>query len=94
MRYCYWKVSVGIPAELHSKASKQARLVERKVCFISDPNNLGVGGIHLSKGQLLCPWQTEVRAFTETVGVAGGMTFRNSIVISNSHLQIGHHWAD
>ena len=36
-----------------SKANKQARLVERKVCFISDASIwCGEGGRHLSKGRL------------------------------------------
>ena len=39
-----------------SKANKQARLVERKVCLISDAGNWGWGGGgHLSKGPLLPP---------------------------------------
>ena len=36
-----------------SKASKQGRLVEKKVCFISDAGNRGEAGRHLSKGRLL-----------------------------------------
>ena len=36
-----------------SKANKQAKLVERKVCFISDASIwCGEGGRHLSKGRL------------------------------------------
>ena len=35
--FCYWKVRG--PAAHCSKANKQARLVERKVCFISDASN-------------------------------------------------------
>ena len=66
MRYCYWKVSVGVPAERHSKASKQARLVERKVCFISDGEWVAY----------LCPKAdslplTEVRVFIDRGGVGG-----------------------
>ena len=43
--------SVG-PAARCSKANKQARLVEREVCFISDAGHWGRGedGRHLSKG--------------------------------------------
>ena len=33
----------GLVAD-HSKASKQARLMERKFCFISDAGNWGGGG--------------------------------------------------
>ena len=41
------------PSALHSKANKQARLVERKICFISDAGNWrGDGGGYLSKGGL------------------------------------------
>ena len=38
-RVCAWD-----PAAHCSKANKQARLVERKVCFISDAGNCGVEG--------------------------------------------------
>ena len=41
----------GVPVAHWSKANKEARLVERKVCFISDAGNWGWGGGgHLSKG--------------------------------------------
>ena len=33
------------PTAQHSKAGKQARLVERKVCFISDAGNWGWRGV-------------------------------------------------
>ena len=77
-----------------SKANKQARLVENKVCFIS------VAGTYVVEG-----WQTAVRrptaptdkqrvkAFIDRVR-DGGATCRNSVVISNSHIQIGHWWSD
>ena len=50
--YCYWKVRMGDLDARPSKVKKQAGLVERKVCFISDAGNWGsgVGGGHLSKG--------------------------------------------
>ena len=35
---CHWKEFVD-PAARHSEANKQARLVERKVCLISDAGN-------------------------------------------------------
>ena len=41
---------MGGPATRHSKTSKQARLVEKKVCFISDAGNSVGGG-----------WQTSVQ---------------------------------
>ena len=43
----------GLVAD-HSKASKQARLMERKFCFISDAGNCGGGGG--GRG-----WQTSVQ---------------------------------
>ena len=42
--WCYWKVCVGGLAASRLKATKQARLAERKVWFISDAGNLGGGG--------------------------------------------------
>ena len=50
---CYRKGEVGYSC--CSKANKQARSVERKVCFISDATNLGRWGGHLSKGWLPPP---------------------------------------
>ena len=43
------------PAACHSKASKETRMVERKVCFISDASSwVGGGGVgHLFKDWLL-----------------------------------------
>ena len=52
--YCYRKVG-GLAAH-RPKANKQARLVKRKVCFISDAcNQRGEGGQHLFKGLLPSP---------------------------------------
>ena len=42
---CYRKVCMGSLAACRSKASKQARLVEREVCFISDASNWGAGRV-------------------------------------------------
>ena len=39
LSWCYWKVLIGDPAARHSKANKRARLVEKKVCFISGAGN-------------------------------------------------------
>ena len=68
-----------------SKACKQGRLMERKVRFISDAGNYwwGEGERHLSKGQLPTPYKQGVRAFIDRVGE---VSYRNSTVISNSHL--------
>ena len=73
----------------HSKASKQTRLVERKVCFISDAGNWGLG-------------ETSVQRPLPPLA-SGGETFhrlrpeppcRNSVVSSDGHLQVGHVWSE
>ena len=60
----------GGSSRCRSKACKQARLMERKVCFISDAGNCwwGEGERHLSKGQLPLPYKQGVRAFIDRVG--------------------------
>ena len=58
----------GGPAACHSKANKQAKLVERKVCFISDASNWGEAGGHPSKGQLPRSNKQGVRSFVDRVG--------------------------
>ena len=76
-------------AARRSKANKQARLVERKVCFIQIPAIVGEGGRHLSKRRLpphLAPNKQRVKAFIDKSW--GEVTCRNSTVISNSHLQL------
>ena len=73
-----------------SRVKKQARLVERKVCFISDAGNWGwgvEGGWWTSVQRLTPPAGKQwVRAFIDRVGI--GVTCRNSTVPSNSHLQL------
>ena len=74
------------------KSNKQAKLVERKNCFISDASNWGGW------------WQTSVQRLTLPRPApsgkrfldrrAGRATCRNSTVSSDSHLQIGHQWSD
>ena len=57
----------------------------------------GEGGGHLSKGRFFLPYKQRVKAFIDRACVCGegeGTACRNSIVISNSHLQIGHQWSD
>ena len=44
--------SVQDPATPHTKANKQAKLVERKVCLFQMQATEGEHGRHLSKGQL------------------------------------------
>ena len=76
----------------HSKANKQARLVEKKLDFISDAL-LGSGeGGHLSKGRpppLANQW---ARAFLYRQ--KKGATCRNSTDGCHSHHEIGHQWSD
>ena len=83
------------PAAHHPEANKQPRLVERKVCFISNASSWGEeGGGRLSKGQLtLSPlhWQP---VGIELLYTEGEVTCRNSTVSSDSHLQIDQHHPD
>ena len=80
----------------HSKASKQARLVERKVCFISDAGNWRRegGGRLLSKANSPTPDKAAGENVYKQRWGSGGTPRRNSTVISHSHLQIGHQWSD
>ena len=78
-----------------SKANKQASLVERKVCFISNAGSWGRGRV-----ADICPKadspppgnQLGKSSYRQSVG--GRAICRNSTVISDSHLQIGHQWSD
>ena len=90
---CYQKVRFLGLAACHPKAIKQARLVEGKVCFISDVSTSHRGG----------GGQTSVQRLTPCTGNQWGKSFykqkegapcRNSTVICNSHLKIGHPWSD
>ena len=84
----YRDVCVGGRAAHHSEVSKQARLVERQVCFTSGAGSWGgEGGGHLCKGRLLPPPKKQRRkAFIDRV--VRGVARRNSTVLSNSHLQL------
>ena len=75
-------------AACHSKANKQARLVQRKVCFISDVAMGGEGGRHLSKGRLP-PWQAEGESIYRQSLERRGATCRNSI---SSVQSLSHVW--
>ena len=78
-------------AARRSKANKEARLVERKVCFVSDAGNQsGEGGL-LSKGRLPPTDSQWTRAFIDG---GRGLPAENSTVGSDSHLEIGHWWSD
>ena len=74
---------MGGLAARHSKANKQARLVERKGLFISDTGNLGGWGWWQTSVHRLTPLPPTpdkgVRAFIDRVG--GEVTCRNSTVI-------------
>ena len=77
-------------AACRPKANKQARLVERKVCFISDASNCW--GRVVDTCPKADPHSTlatsGARAFIERS--RGSATCRNSTVSSDSHPQIGH----
>ena len=85
---------MGGLAAYRSEASKQARLVERKVCFISDAGSWGRGRVVDVCPKADSPTDKQgMRTFTDRsvcVCVWGGVfTCRNSTAISNSHLQTG-----
>ena len=84
-----WGPSAGC-----SKVNKQARLVERKVCFISDAGSWGprVVNIYPKADSLPPTGNLWARAFIDRS--KEGATYRNSRVSSDSHLQIGHRWSD
>ena len=80
----------GCLAARHSKANKQARLEERKICFISDAGNWR-GGWQPSVQRPTPPSDKQaVRAFTDKVGGGGlhaerapsSLTVRFTLVIS------------
>ena len=81
--YCYWKVRMGGLDARPSKVKKQAGLVERKVCFISDAGSWGGGGGGWTSVQRPIPPADKqgIRAFIDRVGI--GVTCRNSTVIFN-----------
>ena len=61
---CNRKVYVRGPAANHSKASIKARLVQRKVCFISDAGNCwGWWWTSVQGPTLPTPWQEEGESF-------------------------------
>ena len=61
------------PAARRSKANKQARLVEREVCFISDAGHWGRGedGRHLSKGLSHPCWEAGSESIIASRGGGG-----------------------
>ena len=72
------------------KANKQGRLVEKKVCFISDVSTWGgpAGSRHLSKDRLSPPpTKQRVRAFIDVVLGWGGY-MQKQAAISDSHLPL------
>ena len=72
----------------HSKASKQTRLVERKVCFISDAGNGGRGG--QMSVQRWTPPSTDNQGGKNIYRLREGAICRNSTVHSDDHFQVGH----
>ena len=90
---CYRK-SVGSPAAHRLRGNKQARLVERKVCFISDACNCGGRVVDIyPKAASPYPCNQWDKSFYRHKW-GWGTTCRNSTVISDSHLQVGHRWSD
>ena len=80
---CYRKWG---PAARCSKANKEARLVERKVCFILEAGSWGAGGGLVSKGRLPTTDSWWARAFYRW---KEGPPGRSSTASSVSHLEIG-----
>ena len=78
----YWNEKWGLSA-CRSEVSEEARLVERKVCFILDASTWGGGRMDL----LITHGQSFYRQ-------REGATCRNSTVSSDSHLETGHWWSD
>ena len=77
----YRKVCVGSPAARHSKPSQQARLVEKKVCLISDACDSG-GGSQTSVQRPTPPSTSRGWEHYRQSGRGwGGATCRNSTVI-------------
>ena len=78
---------------LHVKANNQARLVERKVCLISDSGNWAVRVADTDPEPDPPPLETNgARALIDRSD--RGAICRNSTVSSDSHLQFGHQWSD
>ena len=70
------------------KANKQARLVERKVCFFSDASNLGVRTD-------ICPKANSPhRTFIVWGWGTGGGLHAEQHIQCDSHRQTGHWWPD
>ena len=86
------------PAAHCSKASKKARLVETKVCFLLDANNRKGGGQEIGYTSVQRPTPPPcnqgTRAIKALLKTEGGATCRNSTVSSDRHLEIGHWWPD
>ena len=78
------------PAACHSKASKETRMVERKVYFIAEASNWGGGG----RGQTLVQRLTPATDNQWTRWWREGATHRNSTVSPGSQLEIVHQWPD
>ena len=84
----YQKICMGDLAVHHLKASIQVRLVESKVCFISDSGNWWGGWQTSVQKPIPHPaWQAGSENFYRQ-DWGSGVTCRNSTVISNSHLQL------
>ena len=82
MRLCYWNWG---PAVCCSKANKGTRLVERKICFISDTSN-GVGVVGGVDSYPKADFPSVGKRFYRRRGAPCS----NNPVSSDSHLEIDH----
>ena len=87
---CYRNRKWGLAAR-QSKANKECRLVERKVCFILDSGNRWWGG--------RTPVQRPTPPSADNQGARAFIDRRRgphaeTIVSSDRHLEIGHRWSD
>ena len=86
------------PADHPSKAKKRDKLVKRKIWFLSWRLTTGVVGWTVVQGQIPSPpdlptrqWQPMGKSFYRW---REGVPCRNSTVISEGHLEIGHQWPE
>ena len=82
---CNWNCD---PGACHSQANIEARLAQRKVGFTLDASNQGEGQTSILRLNPP-PWQQVDNGFYRQ---RDGVTWENSTVSSDSHLEIGHWW--
>ena len=84
----------GVQLLTAQKANEEARLVERKVCFILDAGSWWGEGGHLSKGKSPSLHPPLTSAGKNFYRQREGATYRNITVSSNRYLKVGHWWSD